>query len=303
LATSKNSHPNASDTSHLTWIDFLKTIFAVDKVRTAKHLHAKFSLEQLAKCVSAISAVCFAIGLLCTSFYFASVSLRPFEPVSVQQIFLGGLYLVLTGLTLLVPARLGVRSVIGWLIQLAAAILLIFDKQFLNQLAYLMGHNGTHIPNSHFSLIVFDKGEGLFFFLAASIAFHSLSAHLKVKQGITTLSVLVRLSISVLVSLLAFSTAVYPRIPLALGGGDFPVMRIEFDKDTPYVITSRFDISNNDPKYQGHKYYARLLHSEKDVLYLTSLFWYNNTVVEVPSKHIIVAEYGDYNPTTYILPD
>lgn len=287
----------------MTWVEFLKLILAADKNRSAKRTGENISLEQLAKIVSAISAACFAIGFLCTSIYFASVSLRPFEPVSVQQIVLGALYLVLTALTLLIPARLGMRSVIGWMIQLAAVIFLIFDEQFLNQLAYLMGAKVVHIPDSHFLSIVLNKTEGLLLFLVASIAFHWLAAQLKVKQGNNTQGILAKLSIGTLASLLAFSIAAYPRIPLALGGGDFPVVRIEFDKDAPSVIRSRFDISNGDPKYQGHKYYARLLHSEKDVLYLSSLFWFNKTVVEVPGKNIILTEYGDFNPTTYILPD
>lgn len=94
----------------MTWIEFVRLILVADKSRSAKRSEAAISLEQLAKFFTAASAVCFAIGVVCTSIYFASVSLRPFDPISFQQIFLGVLFLALVVLTVAIPARSGMQG-------------------------------------------------------------------------------------------------------------------------------------------------------------------------------------------------
>lgn len=287
----------------MTWIEFLKLMMLADKSRSAKRASEQISVEQVAKLVTATSAVCFAIGVICTSIYFASVSLRPFEPLSVQQIFLGALFLTVSVLTLVIPARLGAHSVTSWLIQVATALYLVFDAQFTNHIAYMLGANVVHIQQDHFFQIATNKAEGLFYFLVAATAFRLLAAQLGTKQGVDTKRVAVWLSIGAITSLLVFGTNGYQRIPLALGGGDFPVVRIQFTDDAPYPVTMNFDASYGDSKYQGHRYWARLVHREKDTLYLASPFWFHKTVYEVRSKDIVLMEFGDFNPTTYILPE
>lgn len=193
------------------------------------------------------------------------------------------------------------RAVAGWAIQISTVICLVFDQLFTNHLAYLLGASVVHVQDQHFFSIILNKIVGLLCFLIAAGSFRLLAVQLSAKQSNSTKGVVVNLSIGLATSLIVFSTNVYPRIPLALGGGDFPVVRVEFAEGTPYQVTMNLDVSHSDPKYQGHRYYARLIHREKDLLYLGSPFWFSSTVFEVRSKDILMLEYGSFNPTAYII--
>lgn len=257
------------------------------------------SLEQYAKLATGASVACFAIGVTCTAIFYASVSLRPFEPLNVQQVFLGFLFLLYASIAFVIPTRMGPRSPLSWLIQVAAVSILLVDNSVVNHVAYYLGAKVVHLNEEQFASIVLTKVNGLLLFCAAATAFRLLAAWLVANPKGRTVNAMGGLLVAVVLSLAAFGKSAYPRIPFALGGGDFPVVQIHFKESAPYILTSEFDIG---PQYGGFRHYGRLVYQTSESFFLSSAFWFRSDVVEVSREYIVMLKFGDFNPTKWILP-
>jgi len=278
-------------------VSLLKLFLTNEKIGDNEYFINNLSIDTVIKFFSLISLLCFIIGVFCTSVYHSLLSLRPFEPLRVQQIFLGFFYFSFFIILILIPTRMGLKSKLSWLIQFFGFICLIYNEILIN---YLLPSLGLVIDSNQAKVLISEEIVIVLSFFGSVLIFRILSSIIK-SPKVNFNYFIFLFFIGVFFSFYTFSYGVYQRIPQALGGGKYPIVRIEFNENADYSVTSLCDISHGEVNFQGYKYYARLIHIDNNIIYLSSVFWYRLEVFEIDRNCIKSLIYSGDNPTTYKL--
>jgi hypothetical protein len=248
------------------------------------------AFESCSKWLAIVSVVCYALGVLITSLYFSGLSLRAFELLQPQYIFLGFFYIAFFYTCFIFPLKICKNIICILLFQSFAASIVTLNLDLVNYLFFLSGYSELNYTENA-GIHIYSKAiETLILFFSTTLLLIK-SRHLIYKLKQTSLAV-VMFCFAIIISIQCFSVAIFPRISSTLGGGDFPVVRITFAEDTPQQLTYPFEISST---YEYYDYYGILIYSDESTVFLKRVYWYDTEVIEIPRSRIIQFTYTEYS--------
>lgn len=253
------------------------------------------AFESWSKWLAIVSVVCYALGVLITSLYFSGLSLRAFELLQPQYIFLGLFYIAFFYTCFILPLKMHKNNIYILLLQSFALSIVTLNSNLVNYLFFLSGYSElNYTEDARFHIYSRAILTLILFFFTALLLIISSRLIRKVKQ--TSLAV-VMFCFAIFTSIQCFSVAIFPRVSSTLGGGDFPIVRITFADDAPRQLTYAFDTSDYSEYYIGYRHYGTLIYSDESTVFLKPVSWHDNQVIEIPRSLIIqftYTEYGSY---------
>lgn len=248
--------------------------------------------------IAFLTALSYVIGFLSFTFLDLSYNIDNLELLKAKYILAGVYYLIFYFILLILPNTI-INSIYKKLFYYLVVSLIIYllNENHQNYTFFLFEHiiSGSSKAYSFESFFqfrfVFEFFSILFLISICAILFIAGKKKFLDTSGKRSPFFVI---LSIPLSLIIFINYLLVEIPKSIGGGEAPVVRIEFTPDTPHSLTLHFDLS----KYTngGYQFYAKLLHQNSDKIYLTPVPWYSHSVFEIDNKNILFIEYSDYNP-------
>ncbi|EJL3955823.1 hypothetical protein NMH79_003602 [Vibrio cholerae] len=252
------------------------------------------AIEHWAKWLVAGSVACYVVGLLIASLYFSGLSIRAFELLKPQYIFLGAIFIAFIYGCFIFPLKMFRKKRHIIIYQALTLLIVVLNGQLANYLYFLSGRS-LLIFSSYAGVVIKSQAASAILYFFVVVFLVNFSRYM-VENYNHKVFVTITLIVGFFFSISCFSTAIFPRIPVTLGGGDFPIVRITFSNDAPREITSQFDITSNVKGPVGFKYFAKLVYSDSSVVILKKVYWFGNEVLEIPRNMVVQFAYYTYNP-------